>query len=198
MQITASVRLARSGVAAGTHTHTFSALPSGLRELTDWLLEHRVSATLRPEARFVLQDQLAAFDNAHARIAQYDAFIRQHLAPYRSQLDLLMTLPGIDHAAARALLIELGPEVKVFPSARHCAAWAGLCPGNHESAAIVGYPDSIRTTIRPGSWQSEPSKLVRQACQRNRSNPVVHAVRASAGVDDVQAFELQHFQCCKH
>ena len=134
MQITASVRLARSGVAAGTHTHTFSALPSGLRELTDWLLEHRVSATLRPEARFVLQDQLAAFDNAHARIAQYDAFIRQHLAPYRSQLDLLMTLPGIDHAAARALLIELGPEVKVFPSARHCAAWAGLCPGNHESA----------------------------------------------------------------
>ena len=33
-----------------------------------------------------------------------------------------------------AILIELGPDMSVFPSARHCAAWAGLCPGNNESA----------------------------------------------------------------
>lgn len=93
-----------------------------------------LSAPLRPDARFVLNDQLAAFDNAQARIAGYDAFIHQQLAPYQSQLDLLMTLPGIDHSAACALLIELGPDIRVFPSARHCAAWAGLAPGNNESA----------------------------------------------------------------
>lgn len=45
-----------------------------------------------------------------------------------------MTLPGIDHSAACAILIELGPDVRVFPAARHCAAWAGLAPGNNESA----------------------------------------------------------------
>ena len=33
-----------------------------------------------------------------------------------------------------AILIELGPDMSVFPSARHCAAWAGICPGNNESA----------------------------------------------------------------
>jgi transposase len=93
-----------------------------------------LSAPLRPHARFVLQDQLAAFGQAEARIATYDAFIAQQLTPYQSQLDLLMTLPGIDHGAARAILIELGPDMQVFPSSRHCAAWAGLCPGNNESA----------------------------------------------------------------
>ena len=93
-----------------------------------------LSAPLRPHARFVLNDQLDAFRHAEARSAAYDAFIAQQLAPYQSQLDLLMTLPGIDHSAACAILIELGPDVRVFPSARHCAAWAGLCPGNNESA----------------------------------------------------------------
>ena len=93
-----------------------------------------LSAPLRPHARFVLQDQLAAFEQAETRLATYDAFIEQQLAPYQPQLDLLMTLPGIDHAAARAILIELGPDMQVFPSSRHCAAWAGLCPGNNESA----------------------------------------------------------------
>ena len=93
-----------------------------------------LSAPLRPDARFVLKDQLAAFENAEARIAEYDALIRDRLAPHQDQLDLLMTLPGIDQASACALLIELGPDIRVFPDARHCAAWAGLCPGNNESA----------------------------------------------------------------
>ena len=43
-------------------------------------------------------------------------------------------MPGIDHRAASSILIELGPDITVFPSARHCAAWAGLAPGNNESA----------------------------------------------------------------
>ena len=59
---------------------------------------------------------------------------RDRLAPYRNQVDLLTTLPGIDQDSACAILIELGPDIQVFPSHRHCAAWAGLCPGNNESA----------------------------------------------------------------
>ena len=45
-----------------------------------------------------------------------------------------MTIPGIDRSSARAILIELGPDILVFPSRPHCTAWAGLCPGNNESA----------------------------------------------------------------
>ena len=45
-----------------------------------------------------------------------------------------MTIPGIDRVSAGAILVELGPDIGAFASARHCAAWAGLCPGNNESA----------------------------------------------------------------
>ena len=75
-----------------------------------------------------------AFDRADRRIAEYDAVISGGLAEYRTQVDLLTTLPGVDVYSASAMLIELGPDIPVFPSARHCAAWAGLCPGNNESA----------------------------------------------------------------
>jgi transposase len=47
------------------------------------------------------------------------------------QLD---TIPGIDEIAARALLAEIGTRMEQFPTAAHCASWAGLCPGNEESA----------------------------------------------------------------
>ena len=45
-----------------------------------------------------------------------------------------MTIPGIDRASARAILVELRPDIGMFASVRHCAAWAGLCLGNHQNA----------------------------------------------------------------
>ena len=122
------------GLAAGhSRADILAALSRHVRprlaELCDAL-----SAQLAPHARFILQDQLAAFEQARARLSTYDAFIQDRLAPYRNQIDLLTTLPGIDRDSACAILIELGPDIQVFPSHRHCAAWAGLCPGNNESA----------------------------------------------------------------
>jgi len=93
-----------------------------------------LGANLSAHAVFVLRDQLAAFDQAAERIATYDAFLGDRLAPYREPIDRLCTVPGVDQNAARAILIELGPDIGVFPSVQHCAAWAGLCPGNHQSA----------------------------------------------------------------
>ena len=56
------------------------------------------------------------------------------MSDFREQIDLLSTIPGTDRYSACAIVIELGPDIRVFPSRRHCAAWAGLCPGNNESA----------------------------------------------------------------
>ena len=93
-----------------------------------------LTAHLDEHSRFLLHDQLHAFHHTTDRIAHYDALIGEGLSEFRDTLALLQTIPGIDAPSARAIIIELGPDIGVFASHRHCAAWAGLCPGNNESA----------------------------------------------------------------
>ena len=70
-----------------------------------------------------------------AMIAALDAQIEAMMLPFRAQRDLLTTIPGIGPLAAAAVLSEIGADVTgYFPDAAHLASWAGLCPGNHESA----------------------------------------------------------------
>ena len=97
-------------------------------------LHDALSARLDSYGRFLLRDQLRAFHDASARLAHYDRRLEDGLAEFRDRIQLLMTIPGIDRARARAILVELGPDISVFASRRHCAAWAGLCPGNNQSA----------------------------------------------------------------
>src|ERR1017187_676700 len=68
-------------------------------------------------------------------IAKLDAQIEAMMAPFRAERDLLTTIPGIGPLSAAAVLSEIGASVaEFFPDAAHLAPWAGLCPGNHESA----------------------------------------------------------------
>ena len=70
-----------------------------------------------------------------AMIAKLDAQIETMMAPFRAQRELLTTIPGIGPLAAAAVISEIGADVReYFPDAAHLASWAGLCPGNHESA----------------------------------------------------------------
>ena len=70
-----------------------------------------------------------------AMIAALDAQIEAMMAPFRAQRELLKTIPGIGPLAAAAVISEIGADVReFFPDAAHLASWAGLCPGNHESA----------------------------------------------------------------
>lgn len=68
-------------------------------------------------------------------IARLDAQVEEMMAPFRVARELLTTIPGIGPLAAAAVLSETGPDVaEFFPDAAHMASWAGMCPGNHESA----------------------------------------------------------------
>ena len=70
-----------------------------------------------------------------AMIAKLDAQIEAMMAPFRAERDLLTTIPGIGPVTAAAVISEIGADVReYFPDAAHLASWAGLCPGNHESA----------------------------------------------------------------
>ena len=74
-------------------------------------------------------------DHLEAMIAKLDAQIEAMMAPFRAQRDLLTTIPGIGPLAAAAVISEAGADIReFFPDAAHLASWAGMCPGNHESA----------------------------------------------------------------
>ena len=99
-------------------------------------LEGVLSFRLHPHARTALRDLLDQHDQAERIITECERVLHGELAgnPEDAQsLRLLQTIPGIGPAAAGAILAELGSDIGVFASRRHCAAWAGVCPGNNES-----------------------------------------------------------------
>ena len=93
-----------------------------------------LSLTLNDTDRRLLADLLHEHDALERRVETFDRLIDEALEPCAEQCRLLETVPGIDHTSACAVLSEIGPDMDVFGDARHLAAWAGLCPGNNESA----------------------------------------------------------------
>jgi len=87
---------------------------------------------------------LASFDK---ELATLDGLIDRHAEPWQHLIERLKTIPGIDRVAALTLLAELGPDVSVFPTAAHCASWAGVCPGNNESAGKSRHGRSQRGNV---------------------------------------------------
>jgi transposase len=84
--------------------------------------------------RFLLTMQLERLEQVEATIEKLDERIDGKLAPYQEQHRRLTQIPGVDRIGAAVIIAELGIDMTVFPSVRHAAAWAGVCPGNNESA----------------------------------------------------------------
>jgi transposase len=83
--------------------------------------------------RFLLGFELERLAEHERALSVLDAHIESKLTPYESQLRLLTQIPGVDRIVAGSILAELGPDMTVFPSERHAAAWAGVSPGCNES-----------------------------------------------------------------
>lgn len=97
-------------------------------------LEQALSVPLEPHQRFILTVALESLDHDEAGIARVEREIERQLEPYRAQQQLLMQIPGVDRIIAASLIAELGVDMSVFQDAAHLVSWAGLCPGNHQSA----------------------------------------------------------------
>ena len=94
-------------------------------------LELAFGETLEAHHRFILGQQLARHDAFDRDVAAVDAELAPLLQPYRQELDLLMTIPGIHERAAVDLLAEIGPDLSAFATDANLASWSGLCPGNN-------------------------------------------------------------------
>jgi len=98
--------------------------------------------------------QLRRFEAAANDIAALDQRIDDKLEPYRSQHALLTQICGVDWLVAAVLIAEIGIDMSVFVSVCHLAAWAGVCPGNYESA---GERKSSRT--RKGNFHRRTTQV---------------------------------------
>jgi transposase len=97
-------------------------------------LQLALEGRMDEEHRFLLGVQIRRLEQVQVDIAQLDARIDEKLRPYQAQHVLLCEIPGVDRVLAAVLIAELGVDMSVFHSPRHVAAWAGVAPGNNESA----------------------------------------------------------------
>ena len=77
---------------------------------------------------------LEHIDHLADMIARLDTRIDEATLPFFPQTQLLATIPGVGERAAQVIISEIGVDMSRFPTAAHLASWAGLCPGNNESA----------------------------------------------------------------
>jgi transposase len=104
-----------------------------LRSTRDQLasaLEGRV----KPHHRFGLTELLSQIDSLDETIARFEAQIQAICGPFEEAVALLDTIPGVARRPAEMIVAEIGTDMTRFPSADHLASWAGVAPGNHESA----------------------------------------------------------------
>ena len=109
-------------------------------------LTHALKGRLDDTHRFLLSMQLRRVEDIEQLIEILDQRIAEKLELYQAEMALLMQIPGVDWVVAAVLVAELGVDMSVFISVHHLAAWAGLCPGSHESAG-----KRRNTTARKGN-----------------------------------------------
>jgi transposase len=104
-----------------------------LREKRDVLVK-ALEGRIKPHHRFVLTELLCQIDSLDETIARFDQEIADYCRPFEEAVVLLDTIPGVARATAEAIVAEIGTDMSRFPTADHLASWAGVAPGNHESA----------------------------------------------------------------
>jgi transposase len=97
-------------------------------------LRQALAGRFRPHHAFLVGQVLAHVDYLDEAIATVSEEIEARLAPFEAHLTRLDTVHGIARRTAEVIIAEIGVDMTVFPNEHHLASWAGMCPGNNESA----------------------------------------------------------------
>ena len=97
-------------------------------------LELALEGKVEEHHRFLLRVQLRRLQAVEEDLGILEQRIQEKLKPYAAQFTLLQEIPGIDETLAAAIIVELGVDMGVFENVSQLSSWAGVCPGNNESA----------------------------------------------------------------
>jgi len=129
--------------------------PSHVADLAKGKLRHKIpeltqalNGRLTKHHRYILRQSLDHLIFLEHQIAEIERDMEQYFIPYQKEVALLRTIPGIGHHVAQVVLAEIGTDMSIFPSEAHLSSWAGLSPGNNESAGKKKVPECLRA-IKP-------------------------------------------------
>jgi transposase len=121
-------------VEGDTDARTLAELAKGKLRAKIPQSERALAGRFAAHRRFLVAQQLAHIDFLDEAIAQVGAEIAERVRPFEEEIARLDTIPGIDRRGAEALVAEVGVDLGRFATAGHLASWAGMVPGQDESA----------------------------------------------------------------
>jgi transposase len=128
------LRMWRAMVAGETDAEVLSQLGDAKRRASPEALRESLQGKLTEHHRFMRSGLLEQVAFRDGQIARVDARREEQMRPCEGQLKRLDTIDGIDRIGAQSVWAELGPDMAQFPDADHLSSWAGMRPGNDESA----------------------------------------------------------------
>jgi len=123
-----------AGLIEGKPLKELVELAKGRLKEKSQALEESLEGELSIQHRFLLKQIQAHIDYLEKEVANLDQHLTDAMKSYQSQIELLQTVPGIQETSARTVIAEIGVDMSQFGSAEKLASWAGMCPGNNESA----------------------------------------------------------------
>jgi transposase len=157
-------------------TAKMASLARGALRSKDTQLRRALRGNLTPSQRFVLRELLNQLDQFEAAIARVSEEIRTQMDesndPFvHDAADLLQTIPGVGNRVAEVILSEIGSDMTRFPTHRHLSSWAGMCPGNNESAGkrksgkTTKGSNYLRAALTQAAWAASHTKSTYVAAQ---------------------------------
>lgn len=107
-------------------------------------LKEALQGHFRNHHGFMIQASLDHIEYMEKVIASLDQQINEKLKDYHRERELLESIPGVKEQGSASILAEIGADMNVFPSERHLSAWAGMSPGNNESAGKKKWQNNPR------------------------------------------------------
>jgi transposase len=97
-------------------------------------LEEALRGVMSATQRWLLREQLRKVEELDAAVARLDAKVAELCLPFAQALASLDQIPGVNQRIAQVIVAEVGLDMSRFKTAAQLASWAGMCPGNRQSA----------------------------------------------------------------
>ena len=172
-------RMLRAVAAGQTDAEQMSHLAQGVLKRKQPQLQQALEGRVTQAQRWILTELLDQYDQVEAALQRVAERIRQEVDksadPFVPEaIKLLDTLPGVGETVVQIIVAEIGVDMEQFPSAEHLASWAGVCPGNNESAGkrkrgkTTKGSRYLRAALVQAAWAASHQKETYLAAQYKR------------------------------